>query len=291
MIDFLQLAVNGIMVGSIYGLVAMGFVLIYKSTQVFNLAQGELVALGAYTAMALIMNVGLPGWVGVLGVLALGVILGLTLERFPLRPLTGQPLFAIIMVTLGISMFFKGLMTLLWGSIWQRFPSIIPNHIFNVAGISISSLKLIGFLLAMAVLGAFTLFFRHTKLGLGMRATCEDEQVVQSFGVNVNFIIAAVWAFSILVSVIGGIILGMTKGNVGPLTIEIGMKAIPAALLGGLESIPGAMIGGLVIGLASSFSAGYIGAGLDTVVPFILMVIVVLIKPYGLFGLAEIERI
>ena len=291
MTDFLQLTVNGIMVGSIYGLVAMGFVLIYKSTQVFNLAQGELVALGAYLAMALIIDAGLPIWAGLLVVLALGVAMGLGLERFPLRPLTGQPLFAIIMVTLGISMFFRGLMTLIWGSVWKNFPVIISDRSIEVGGINLSLLRLIGFILALAVLWAFTLFFRRTKLGLGMRATCEDEQVVQSFGVNVNFIIAAVWAFSILVSVIGGILLGMTKGNVGPLTIEIGMKAIPAALLGGLESIPGAMIGGVMIGLASAFTSGYIGEGLDTVMPFILMVIVVIIRPHGLFGLAEIERI
>lgn len=291
MTEFVQLVVNGIMVGSIYGLVAMGFVLIYKTTQVFNLAQGEFVALGAYVAWALISGLGLPSWLGVLIVLAIGVIVGWGLERFPLRPLTGQPLFAIIMVTLGIAMFVRGLMVLFWGTNWRGFPIIIPDHVFGIGNINISILNLIGFCLALAVLGSFTLFFRLTKLGLGMRATCEDEQVVQSFGVNVNFIIAAVWAFSILVSVIGGILLGISKNNVGPLTIEIGMKALPAALLGGLESILGAFIGGLIIGIVSFLVSGYAGAGLDAVVPFILMVIIVLIRPYGLFGLTRIERI
>lgn len=291
MSDFLQLAINGIMVGSIYGLVAMGFVLIYKSTRVFNLAQGEFVAFGAYGAWALITNGNLPSWEGVLVIVILGLIVGIALERFPLRPLAGQPLFAIIMVTIGIAMFLRGLMTLLWGNTWERFPTIIDDRILEVGSLNISLLQLLGFLLAIAILGAFTMFFRRTKLGLGMRATCEDEQVVKSFGVNVNFIIAAVWAFSIMVSVIGGIILGTTRGNVGPMMIEIGMKAIPAALLGGLESIHGAMIGGILIGLTSSLVAGYVGKGLDDLMPFILMVVIILIRPYGLFGLSRIERI
>lgn len=290
MTEFIQLIISGVMVGSIYGLVAMGFVLIYKSTRVFNLAQGEMVALGAYAAWAFI-NGGMPTWVGVLLALALGLGLGLLLERFPLRPLTGQPLFSIIMVTIGIAMLVRGVMTLLWGANWQRFPSIVGDHIINLGDVHLSQLQLIGFVLALVVLGALTLFFRYTKLGLGMRAICEDEQVVQSFGVNVNYIIAAVWALSILISVIGGIILGMTRGNIGPLMIEIGMKAIPAALLGGLESIPGAMIGGVLIGVLSALVAGYIGYGLEILVPFIVLVIVILVRPYGLFGLTRIERI
>lgn len=290
MTEFAQLALSGLMLGSIYGLVAMGFVLIYKSTQIFNLAVGEFVVFGSYVAWALVKQVGLSPWVAVLVALAFATLMGLALERFPLRPLVGQPLFSIIMVTIGIAIVLRGLIALFWANQYRPYPEIVTERIIKLGDLNISLHYLIGFLLALVILGAFTFFFRYTKIGLAMRATCEDHQVVQSFGVNINFIIAAVWVFAAVVSMMGGIILGMMQG-VGIAMVEVAFKALPAALLGGLESVPGALIGGLFIGVAEVLVAGYVGQGLGGLVPFIIMVLVLLVKPYGLFGLERIERI
>jgi len=290
MAEFLQLVIAGVMVGGIYGLVAMGFVLIYKSTGVFNLAQGEFVCLSSYVGWVLLEQVGLPAWTSVLLALVFGIVMGLALARFPLRPLIAQPLFATIMVTLGIGIVLRGFISLFWFGSYHAYPEIIVAETFNLGDLRISPHYLIGFLVTLAILGGFTYLFRRTKIGLGMRATCEDHQVVQSFGVNINAIITAVWVLTWVVSVMAGLILGMMQG-VSFSLVYVGIKALPAAVFGGLDSIPGALIGGVFVGVVECLVAGYVGQGLGPLMPFLIMILVLLVRPYGLFGLERIERV
>lgn len=291
MTTFVQLLLTGIMVGTIYGLMALGFVLIYKSCQIFNFATGEFVMVGAYLGWTMLCMFNLPLWMAVLATLAITGAIGYGLERFPLRPLIGQSLLSILMVTLGLAVLLRAITVLIWAphanAAYPMEIALKPMHIF---GIPFSPMLVIGFALAAILGGAFGLFFYRTRIGLHMRAAAEDHHLAQGMGIRVTKAIAQSWAIAFMVAAVGGIILGYTKGVSFGLA-DLGIVAIAAALAGGLNSIPGALIGGIIIGVFQSISGGYIGHGFKEVAPFIAIVLLVLIKPYGLFGLVRIERV
>jgi branched-chain amino acid transport system permease protein len=291
---FLQLLVQGLAIGSVYSLVALGFVLIYKASSVINFAQGELLMVGAYVCLALIVQLHLPFWAGFLGTMVFSVLLALLLERLVLRPLIGEPIISIIMATIGLSAVFKSATSAIWGTQIQVFPPLFPNEPVKVGEIVISQVYIYTFLTAMALMVVFALFFKFTRMGVAMRATANSHQVALSMGISVKRIFAVSWCVSAVVSAIGGILIGNING-VNITFSAVGLKVFPAVILGGLDSIPGAVIGGLIIGVLENLSGGYLdrvfGGGVKEVAPFVFLVVILMIKPYGLFGTEEIERV
>ena len=291
---FLQLIMSGILTGGIYALIALGFVVIYKATGVFNFAQGEIVMVSAYVCWALLVQFGLPLWISFALTFAFAASLGLVVERFALRPMIGQPLLAAMMITLALIAVLDGLVTVIWGSRQEVLPDFFPRVPLHLGSVMISQQLLMGFGIAVALFVAFVLFFQRSKIGLGMRATAEDHQVSMSLGIKVSSSFAMSWVIACIVAAVGGILLGSVNG-VNMNLAFLGLKAFPVVILGGLDSIPGAIVAGLVVGVLEKLATGYIdplvGGGFAEIFPFIILLFVLLVRPYGLFGTKKIERI
>ncbi|MBI2013938.1 MAG: branched-chain amino acid ABC transporter permease [Candidatus Rokubacteria bacterium] len=291
---FLQLLVTGVALGSIYALIALGFVLIYKSTRIINFAQGELVLIGAFTAFAFLSQAGLPPALALPLTIVVAVVLGFTVERLLLRPMLGEPVIAVIMVTLGLAGILKGSARAIWGSVNRPFPDIFPALSLTLFGVGIPGPFLWGCLIAGVCLVAFTLFFRFSGWGVMMRAAANHQAAALSVGIDVRRVFALSWAIAAAVAALGGVLLGainVIDMNLG----AIGLKVFPVVILGGLDSIPGAILGGLIIGVLENLSGGFIepwvGGGVKAVAPFVALLLILLIRPYGLFGTREIERL
>jgi branched-chain amino acid transport system permease protein len=289
---FIQLLVNGISIGLLYGLSAMGFVMIFKSSSVLNFTHGELLAFGAFLFLALITWAKLPLPVAFLATLAGCFALGFFIERVFLRPLIGEPLIFVIMLTVGLAAMFKGLLLLVWGGNLHTYPEFLPEAmgihwgIIHVAPVYVATL-----VIGMVFLVLFGLFFKYSSQGIYMRSVADNQRAALSLGVHVKRVFALSWAIAALVAGMSGIVLGIINGiNVHDLS-AIGLKVCPVVILGGLDSIGGAVIGGLIIGLLETFTGGYLSPSLRDVVPYMVLVVILLVKPYGLFGLKEIERV
>jgi branched-chain amino acid transport system permease protein len=292
---FLQLVVTGFALGMIYALIAIGFVIILKCSEVFNIAQGHFVLIGGYLGYTFLVPLGLPIWAALGMAILTAIIMGLAIERLALRPLVGQPVLAVVMVTIALATVLGGLATLIWGAEYKAYHGLLPTITLTVGTISIPSESLIGLIVSIAAVTILMLFFRYTKMGLAMRATAEDLAVVQSVGIKATTVYAVSWAIASVVGVIGGILLGGVSGANMELA-EVGLKAFAVVLLGGVNSIGGAIVGGIILGMLENVAAGYLdpllpGGGLAKVFPFIVMIIVLVFRPYGLFGLTRIERI
>ena len=291
----LQLVVTGLALGMVYALVAIGFVIILKCSNAFNIAQGHFVLIGGYLGYTFLVPFGLPIWASLLLAIAVASLLGLLIERFALRPLVGQPELAIIMMTIALATMLEGLATLIWGGEYKTYHGVLPTVTLKVGEISVPPESLIGLIVSIVAVALLMLFFRYTKIGLAMRATAEDLQVVQSVGIRATAVYAISWVIASVVGVIGGILLGGVSGVMIPLA-EIGLKAFAVVLLGGVNSIGGAIVAGIILGVLENVAAGYLDpllprGGLANVFPFIVMIIVLVFRPYGLFGLVRIERI
>jgi branched-chain amino acid transport system permease protein len=292
----LQLVVTGFGLGMVYALIAIGFVIILKCSKAFNIAQGHFVMIGGYLGYTFLVTFHLPVWVSLLAAIAVAIVMGLSIERFTLRPLVGQPVLAIIMMTIALATILEGLATLIWGGQYKTYHGVLPTLSLKVGNLSVPPESLIGIIVSAVVVIALMLLFRYTRSGLAMRATAEDEQVVQSAGIKVTVVYALSWVIACVVGVIAGILLGGVSGVMVPLA-NVGLKAFAVVLLGGIDSIGGAIIAGIILGVLENVAAGYLdpllpgGGGLADVFPFIVMIIVLTIRPYGLFGLERIERI
>ncbi|MCA9932640.1 MAG: branched-chain amino acid ABC transporter permease [Ardenticatenaceae bacterium] len=290
---FLQLTLTGLTNGAIFALVALGFVLIYKASDVINFAQGDFLLVGAYLTFGLISQVGLPWSVGMLIAIVVAVLLGIVVERLVLRPLIGEPIISVIMVTIGLSSLLRSVVIWIWGTMGAQFPSFLPSQPINVFGAVVPADRFIAIGLAAVLLVVFTLFFRYSREGIAMRATADDQQAALSMGISVQKIFAIAWSIAAVTAVLAGIIVA----NITELSFfavsSIGLHVFPVVILGGLDSIPGAIIGGLIIGLLESYVGGYTPSALAlrTVFPFIVLIIILMIKPYGLFGEERIERV
>jgi branched-chain amino acid transport system permease protein len=292
---YLQLIINGLVVGSIYSLVALGFVIIYKATKVVNFAQGELVMVGAYICFSLSVQFQLPFLVAFLLTLAFSVLFGLAIERLVLRPMIGEEIISVIMVTIGLSTVLKSLVQLIWGTQIQVFPEVLPQEPLMIAGAPVAPAYIAAFTLAALLFGGFTLYFKYSRLGVAMRATAFDQCAAASMGVGVKNIFALSWCIAAVVSSIGGIILGNINGINAQLG-HLGLKVFPAVILGGLDSLLGAALGGLIIGvlenLCDDAAKQYLNLnGFKEVAAFVFLVLILMVKPYGLFGAKEIERV
>jgi len=281
----IQLAINGIAVGCIYALVALGLVLIYKATEAVNFAQGDLMMLGAFFALTFISFGGLPFWVG----LALAIIgmaaVGMIMERLVLRPILGQPQFAVIMVTIGVGFILRSGATMIpgWGTSSQALPTPFSNQTLDVAGLVMAQehLAIIG---ATVILCALLYgFFRHTRFGIAMQAASQNQLAAAYMGIPIKRVSAATWAIAAAVAALGGVLLApiaLVEANMG----FVVLKAFPAAVLGGFASLPGAVIGGVVIGLIEVFSGRYISDTARNLAPFVVLLAVLVIRPEGLFA-------
>jgi len=295
MLYYMQLIINGLVVGSIYSLVALGFVIIYKATKVVNFAQGELLLTGAYVCFSLTVQFHLPFLVSFLVTLGFSVLLGLCIERLVLRPLIGESILSVIMVTIGLSSVLKALVQVFWGTQIRVYPQVLPQDPIFIIGLPVSPVYIAAFILSVLLFAVFSAFFKYSRVGTAMRATAFDQQAAQSMGIGVKNIFALSWCIAAVVSSIGGVILGNINGINSQLG-HLGLKVFPAVILGGLDSLLGAALGGLVVGVLENICDGaardlFNIGGFREVAAFFFLVVILMVKPYGLFGTEEIERI
>jgi branched-chain amino acid transport system permease protein len=289
---FLQLLIQGLSVGFLYALAALGFVMIFKSSSVLNFAHGELLAIGAFIFLAFSVKWNLPIPISFLLTLVGSFAMGFVIERLFLRPLIGEALIEVIMLTVGLAAMFKGLLLVIFGGNLFSYPDFLPAGLtIKWGAINIPPVYVASFIIGIIFLSIFGFFFKYSSQGIYMRSVADNQPAALSLGVHVRRVFAMSWAIAALVCAISGIILGIMNGiNVHDISV-LGLKVFPVVILGGLESIGGAIIGGLIIGIIETFTGGYVSTSLKEVIPYIVLVFILLVKPYGLFGLVEIERV
>jgi len=285
---FLQFAVGGLFLGGMYTLIALGIVIIYKSTRVFNFAQGWMVTLGAFMLVTLIEKFGVL--VGVIAGVAFGALIGVIIERLLMRPLIGQPLIAALLLTIMLAHVIEGINILIWGTFGYDMPVKLPGESIKFGGVVVSHALLWGIAVAVAAFAAFSFFYWRTLMGRVMRGTAEDHQVAQSLGLPVKGVFTLSWVLAGFLSIIAGLFLGVVSG-VHYIMYTSLLGAIAVVLLGGIDSIAGAIVGGMILGVLQSLVTGYLNPALADVVPYIILLFILIIKPYGLFGLVRIERL
>jgi branched-chain amino acid transport system permease protein len=291
---FLALLIKGLLTGAIYALVALGFVLVYKATGIVNFAQGEMVMFAGFFAAAMLTQYDLPTWLALPLTFAAMVLLGLGVERGVLRTMVGRPILGVIMATVGLSYFLRGLAPMLWGASTKSLPLPVPDEPTHVLGVSLPTVSLIGAIAALALLAVLGFFFQKSRAGIALRAVSDDQTAAMAAGISVSRVFALSMATAGVVAAAGGLIWGNLLGVDSYLAL-LGLKVFPVAILGGLDSIGGVLLGGLVVGAVENVSAGYIdpyvGGGTKDFVPFVLMLIVLMVRPYGFFGRRDIERV
>ena len=294
MSNFLQLLFIGLFEGSLYAMVAASIVLVYKSTHVVSLAHGQLMAYGALAFWFALTILKLPFIIALLLALICLAAFGWLIERLAMRPLIGQPLFAAFLTTFALFLLGDGIFQLILKGESASFAAYLPGGMTPILGVSLPTTQLISFGVCLALFLCLAIFFQKTKIGLGMRATAEDHQLAQSTGISVRAIFSWIWIISAMVATIAGIALANVMDIYFPLPY-LGIKGLIVALVGGLESLPGALLAGLLLGVLENVSAGYldplVGGGVKEVAAYVLLLFILLVKPYGLFGLVRIERI
>ena len=281
----LQLVISGFAQGCIYGLIALGFVLIYKATETVSIAQGELMMLGAFCALGLLAALGFPFWLAVAGTLAAMAVFGLGLERAVIRPILGQPAFSIVMLTIGISYVARGAVTMIpnLGTDTHMLPVPYNDAVANVGPLVLDIEQMVVIAAtALLCLGLFALF-RYTKIGIAMQASSQNQLAAYYMGIPVQRLNGLVWALAAAVAAIAGILLApitFVHANMG----LIGLKAFPAAVVGGFGSLPGAIVGGLVIGVVEAMAGFFLPEGFKDIAAYVVVLIMLMVMPNGLFG-------
>jgi branched-chain amino acid transport system permease protein len=288
------LVVNGLLIGLMYSLIALGFVLIYKATDAINFAQGEFVMFAGFIAAAAGDLAGLPFWAAALLAIIGMIALGFGIERVVLRPLIGRPIISVIMATIGLAAVLRGSAVLAFGAGTRAITMPVGDAPLDLGPVSLPPVQLVGAGVSLVFLAAFTWFFLKSRIGVAMRAVADSQQVAMAMGINVQRYFALAWAMAGVVSALGGIVWGAMLGVDNQLAL-VGLKVFPVVILGGLDSIAGAVIGGLVIGVTENLAAGYldpyVGGGTKDFIPYVLMIAVLMIRPEGMFGRRRIERV
>jgi branched-chain amino acid transport system permease protein len=290
MTAFIQYVITGLAVGSVYAIVALGFSLVYKATGVFNFAQGSLMMLGAFLAWTATARWGLALIPAIILTLVMSAALGAAMHFVVIRPLMGNTLLTLVMATIALSLIITSLASIIWGSEQRLFPSPIPDHVLHVGHIRVSTLDLIVIGVSAAFMVAFALFFRFTTLGLHMRATAENSEAAVLSGVNSGRVFVVTFALALVLASVGGILLAniqLVSLSLG----DIGLLAFPAVVVGGMTSIPGAVVGGLLIGVIEQLSAAYISIESEDVIVYVVLLLVLLVRPSGLLGEREVVRV
>jgi branched-chain amino acid transport system permease protein len=294
---FLQLVVSGVVVGSIYALSALGFVLIYKSSRVLNIAHGQLIAAGAFITYALTVWAGIPVVVSFALSLGISFFLAMSVERIFLRRLIGEPIISVIMVTIGLMSILDGIIYLTpFGTENFSFPPFLPTTPLTFAGISISWTQLVGVLVTFSMIGALSWFFKKSTLGISMRAVADDQLASMAVGISIPKVFGLAWALAGMSAAAAGAIIGNITGLNFDTLHAFGILVFPVVILGGLDSILGAVVAGIIMGLIQQFAGGYLDGnwglnGTGEIMPYIILLIILLFKPHGLFGIHEIERV
>jgi branched-chain amino acid transport system permease protein len=291
---FFLLLSNGLLIGLMYSLIALGFVLVYKATDAINFAQGEFVMIAGFVAAGVLTMWGAPLWVAVLLALVSLVAFGFVLERVMLRKLIGRPVIAVVMATIGLASILRGLGPFTIFSGTRPLPLPIRDEPFMLGPIFIPPIQLLGAVVSLAFLAGFGWFFLKSRKGIAMRAVADNQQVAMAMGIDVERYFGVAWAMTGIVSALGGILWGNLLGVDVNLAL-VGFKVFPVVILGGLDSIPGAIIGGLIVGVVENIAAGYVdplvGGGTKDFAPYVLMILALMIRPYGIFGKRIIERV
>lgn len=294
---FLQLVVSGVVVGSIYALSALGFVLIYKSSRVLNIAHGQFIAAGAFITYALTVWAGIPIYVSFPVSMVLTFFLAMSVERIFLRRLIGEPIISVIMVTIGLMSILDGLIYLTpFGTENFSFPPFLPTTPIGIGGVSISWTQLVGVIITFTLIAGFTWFFKKSTVGISMRAVSDDQLAAMSIGISVPRVFGLAWAMAGLSAAAAGGIIGNITGLNFDTLHAFGIVVFPVVILGGLDSILGAVVAGIIMGLIQQFAGGYLDGhwglnGTGEVMPYIILLVILLFKPHGLFGIHEIERV
>lgn len=296
---FLQLCFNGIALGCIYALIALGFTIIFKASEVINFAQGEFLLVGVYIVWAAVFEWNINFFLAFVLGIAATVIIGMLFERFALRRMIGRPAFSILMITIGLDILLRTGIIIKWGGSNRAAASPFDlKSGFNTGGIHFGASQLSTIAATIVVCALLYVFFRFTKYGLAMRATAIDQEAALGTGINIRVVYLLAWGIAGAIATIGGVFLGIQEITFDPFLGQIALLAFPAIILGGLDSVVGAVVGGILIGLTQDITAGYeshfaniLGAGFHDIAPYILMIIILFIRPYGLFGSRKVERV
>jgi branched-chain amino acid transport system permease protein len=304
-LKFLRLTYTALSDGALLALIALALVLIYKATDVVNFANGEFMMIGGYIGYQLLVwlqvieSPGLAVLLAIVGVVALTTLIGVLVERLVLRPLIGEPIISVIMVTIGLSNVMQAIVGLLWGKNPRPLPiPVIPR--FDPLRIELEGARrplnlspdtVIIVIVVFVLVGGLLLFFRRSKQGIAMRATADDQQAAMSMGISIRAIFALTWSLAAMAAAVAGLMIAHVTNGVSGDIPGVGLRAFPVIILGGLDSIGGAILGGFVIAFVETFASGYIDPSLKTVAPYLVLLLVLMVKPYGLFGQKRIERV
>lgn len=291
---FFALVLNGVSIGLMYTLIALGFVLVYKATDAINFAQGEFVMLAGLAGAVFVAFEGMPFVGAALATIAVMVGFSFGLERVVLRPLLGRPIVAVIMATIGLAAILRGLPPITVGAETRALPLPIGDEPIAIGPATLPQVQAVGIVVSLVFLGVFSWFFLKSRMGVAMRAVADNQQVAMAMGINVERYFALAWAMAGVVSALGGIVWGGMLGVDTHLAL-VGLKVFPVVILGGLDSIVGAVVGGLIVGIVESLAAGYldpyVGGGTKDFAPYVLMIVALMFRPYGIFGKRKIERV
>lgn len=298
MSDLLQFAFQGLALGAIYALVALGFVIIYKATDVINFSHGELMLLGAYLVYSFHNEAGLPFFLAVpLAMGAMGAV-GWGIERAILRRMVGEPVFAIVMITLGLAIVVRQVVTAIWSEADRQLGDPWGSSQLSLGDLRFNVVSIVTIVAAVVVLLGFFAFFRSSKFGVAMRATAFDQEAALAVGIPVRRVYALSWVIASAIATVGGIFIAAFPSTLSPSLGFAALRAFPAAILGGLDSPGGAVLGGFIIGVAEVMVAGYqpdyapwLGHDFDEIAPYLVMILVLMVRPYGLFGTRQVERV
>ena len=293
-LEFLfALVLSGASIGLMYSLIALGFVLVYKATDAINFAQGEFVMLAGMVVVT-VLGAQAPLIAAIVVVLLVMIGFGFGLEKVVLRPLLGRPVVAVIMATIGVAAVLRGWGPLIFGIETRNLPLPIGDEPITIGPASLPPIQVLGAVVALLFFVAFNWFFKKSRMGVAMRAVADNQQVAQAMGINVERYFAIAWAMAGIVSALGGVVWGSMLGVDVQLAL-VGLKVFPVVILGGLDSIGGALVGGLIIGIVESLAAGYldpyVGGGTKDFAPYVLMIVALMVRPYGIFGRRQIERV
>jgi len=285
---------NGVLIGLMYSLIALGFVLVYKATDAFNFAQGEFVMFSGLLVAVGLGSYGAPLWLAVTVALLLMAAFGFGLERVVLRPMIGRPVIGVIMATIGLAAVLRGFGPLVWGAATKALPLPIPDTPIVLGPLLIPPIQIVGAATSLVFLAAFGWFFLRSRAGIAMRAVADSQQVAMAMGIDVERYFGLAWAMTGVVSALGGVVWGNLLGVDVQLAL-VGLKVFPVVILGGMDSVPGAIVGGLIVGVVENVAAGYldpyVGGGTKDFAPYLLMIAALMIRPYGIFGKEIIERV
>ncbi|MBL0918627.1 MAG: branched-chain amino acid ABC transporter permease [Hydrogenophaga sp.] len=287
---FIQLVASGLAIGAIYGLVAMSFAVIFKATGIVNFAQGEMGMITAYTSWSIATMLGTDAVSTVLVAVLVGATLGLVCERLIMRPMLGEPVLSVVLVTVGLAVVLRALVTLIWGAAPHKFNVEGADTIVNIGDVGMRASQLTVIVVLLVAIAGFWFFLRHSRFGVAMRAVAADEKTARLMGVSTARVQAVAWAAASGLAGLAGAFFAVIYG-LAPTIFELGLKAFPATVLGGFDSILGSAFSGLIIGVLENLVGGYLPSTLKEIAGFLLILVVLMVRPFGLFGEKRIERV